>query len=168
MAYIYNWGYGASLVMQCGSPRFDPWVQENPLEKDLAPHSSTLAGRIPWTEEPGGLQSTGSYRIWHDWAADTHRHTHLVVQWLRTRLPRQETRVQSLIWKDPTCHGAADPIHHSCWACALEPGSRNYWACVLQLLKPMLHSKRSTATREQPLFATREKPKQQRRPSKAK
>ena len=33
--------------------------QEDPLEKEMATHSSTLAWRIPWTEEPGGLQSTG-------------------------------------------------------------------------------------------------------------
>ena len=37
-------------------------VQENPLEKGMATHSSTLAWRIPWTEEPEGLQPTGSQR----------------------------------------------------------------------------------------------------------
>ena len=42
--------------------------QEDPLEKAMAPHSSTLAWKIPWTEEPGGLQSTGSQRVGHDWA----------------------------------------------------------------------------------------------------
>ena len=36
------------------------------LEKAMAPHSSTLAWRIPWTEEPGGLQSMGSLRVGHD------------------------------------------------------------------------------------------------------
>ena len=40
--------------------------QENPLEKEMAPHSSTLARKIPWTEEPGRLQSTGSQRVGHD------------------------------------------------------------------------------------------------------
>ena len=42
------------------------WVQslgqENPLEEEMATHSSILAWRIPWTEEPGGLQSMGSQR----------------------------------------------------------------------------------------------------------
>ena len=38
------------------------------LEKAVAPHSSTLAWKIPWTEEPGGLQSIGSLRVGHDWA----------------------------------------------------------------------------------------------------
>ena len=36
------------------------------LEKTMAPHSSTLAWKIPWTEEPGGLQSMGSLRVGHD------------------------------------------------------------------------------------------------------
>ena len=40
--------------------------QEDPLEKGMAIHSSTFAWRIPWTEEPGGLQSMGSQRVRHD------------------------------------------------------------------------------------------------------
>ena len=40
--------------------------QEDPLEKEMATHSSILAWRIPWTEEPGRLQSTGSQRIGYD------------------------------------------------------------------------------------------------------
>ena len=48
----------------------ETWVQslgqEDPLEKEIATHSSTLAWRIPWTEELGGLQSTGSQRVGHD------------------------------------------------------------------------------------------------------
>ena len=39
--------------------------QEDPLEKDIATHSSILAGEIPWTEEPGGLQPMGSQRAGH-------------------------------------------------------------------------------------------------------
>ena len=38
-------------------------------EKAMAPHSSTLAWKIPWTEEPGGLQAMGSQRVRHDLAA---------------------------------------------------------------------------------------------------
>ena len=44
---------------------------EDPLEEETATHSSTLAWRIPPTEEPGGLQSTGLERVRHDWAANT-------------------------------------------------------------------------------------------------
>ena len=40
--------------------------QEDPLEKAMAPHSSILAWRTPWTEKPGRLQSTGSQRVGHD------------------------------------------------------------------------------------------------------
>ena len=40
--------------------------QEDSLEKEMATHSSILAWRIPWTEEPGGLQSMGSQRVRHD------------------------------------------------------------------------------------------------------
>ena len=49
----------------------ETWVrslhQEDPLEKEMAIHSSIFAWRIPWTEEPGGLQSTGSQRVQHNW-----------------------------------------------------------------------------------------------------
>ena len=40
--------------------------REDPLEKAMAPHSSTLAWKIPWTEEPGRLQFMGSQRVGHD------------------------------------------------------------------------------------------------------
>ena len=50
----------------------ETWVwflgRENPLEKEMATHSSILAWRIPWMEEPGGLQSMASLRVGHDWA----------------------------------------------------------------------------------------------------
>jgi len=49
--------------MQCGIPRFDPWVGKIPLEKGMATYSSILAWKIPWTEEPGGLQSMGSQKV---------------------------------------------------------------------------------------------------------
>ena len=39
---------------------------EDPLEKEMATHTSTLAWKIPWTEEPGRLQSMGSQRVGHD------------------------------------------------------------------------------------------------------
>ena len=48
----------------------ETWVQsldqEDPLEKGMTTHSSILAWRIPWTEEPGGLQSMGLQRVRHD------------------------------------------------------------------------------------------------------
>ena len=49
------------------------WIlgQEDPLEKEMATHSSILAWRIPWTEEPGRLQSSGPKRVRHNWATNT-------------------------------------------------------------------------------------------------
>ena len=65
----YSW---ASLVAQLVKnlpAMWETWVQslswEDPLEKEMAIHSSILAWKIPWTEEPGGLQSTGSQRVRH-------------------------------------------------------------------------------------------------------
>ena len=49
---------------------------ENPLEEEMATYSSILAWRISWTEEPGGLQSTGSQRMGHNPVTNTHTHTH--------------------------------------------------------------------------------------------
>ena len=42
--------------------------REDPLEKEMATHSSIIAWRIPWREDPGRLQSMGSQRVGHDWA----------------------------------------------------------------------------------------------------
>ena len=60
----------------------------------------------------------------------------LMAQWSRICLSVHESWVQSLVWEDPACHGAAKPVSHNYWICALEPGSCNNWAHVLQLLKP--------------------------------
>ena len=85
-----------------------------------------------------------------------------VAQWLRIRRPVQGTRVRALVREDPTCRGATKPVHHNCWACALEPVSHNYWAHVPQLLKPtrlepVLHSKRSHRN-EKPTHCNKEQP----------
>ena len=47
---------------------------EDPLEKEMATHSSTLAWRIPWREEPGRLQSMGSQRVGHDFTFTSNLH----------------------------------------------------------------------------------------------
>ena len=81
--------------------------QEDPLEKEMATHSSILAWKIPWMEKPGGLQSTGSLTIGHDWTTIIYffylkdYKISLVAQWLRICLPMQETQVQSPVWEDP-------------------------------------------------------------------
>ena len=72
-----NYGHAITLRASLGaqmvnnlSPRWEIWVrflgQEDPLEKEMAIHSSALAWKIPWVEEPGRLQSMGSHRVGHD------------------------------------------------------------------------------------------------------
>ena len=65
----------------------ETWVpslgQEDPLEKEMATHSSLLAWRIPWTEESGGLQSTGSQRVRHDLATKQHQEQTTVNSYLK-------------------------------------------------------------------------------------
>ena len=48
--------------------------QEDPLEKGMPTHYNILAWRIPWIEEPGGLQTTALQRVGHDWVTNTHTH----------------------------------------------------------------------------------------------
>ena len=99
---------------------------ENPLEKELATHSCTLAWKISWTEEPGRLQSMGSQRVRHDWVillslpsayqkmngqrkinimeyclSILCNSLHLVAQMVKHLSTMRETRVQSLGWEDP-------------------------------------------------------------------
>ena len=61
---------GEELAYQCMRHKrcgFDPWVGKIPLEESMATHSSVLAWRIPWTEEPGRLYSPWARRVEHDW-----------------------------------------------------------------------------------------------------
>ena len=59
------------IRLQCRNRRrcrFDPWVRKVHWRRGQATHSSILDWRIPWTEEPSGLQSIGSQRVRHDWS----------------------------------------------------------------------------------------------------
>ena len=58
---------------------FDPWVGEDPLEEGMATHSSIVAWRIPWTEEPDGLQFMGSQRARKNLMTFTHIEEDLVI-----------------------------------------------------------------------------------------
>ena len=60
-----------------------------------------------------------------------------VAQWLRIHLQIQGTWVQSLVYKDSTCHGATQSVHHNYLACALDTKSCNDWAQVPRVLKPL-------------------------------
>ena len=80
---------GAFLVAQMVKKLPEMWEtqvwslsQEVSLEKEMATHSSILAWEIPWTEDPGGLQSVGPQRVRHNWVTNTLmniRETHFVL-----------------------------------------------------------------------------------------
>ena len=74
------WLSGQRICLQCRRHRrgrvwFLSW--KNPLEEEMAIHSSILAWKIPWTEETGGLQSTGVTKVGYNWAT---KHAHM--QWI--------------------------------------------------------------------------------------
>ena len=69
MAEIQGWLKVAKTVKRLPTMRETRVLslgQEDPLQKEMVAHSSTLAWKIPWTEEPGRLQSMGSQRVGHD------------------------------------------------------------------------------------------------------
>ena len=67
---VVKWAFLVAQRLKRLLAMWETWVQspgwEDPLEKEMATHSSILAWRIPWMEEPGGLQSMGSQRVRHD------------------------------------------------------------------------------------------------------
>ena len=67
--YLFQWDFPVTQLVKSLLAMRETWVQfgrADPLEKGMATHHSTLAWRIPWTEEPGGLQSMDSQRVGHD------------------------------------------------------------------------------------------------------
>ena len=107
------------------------------LEKEMAPHSSVLAWRIPGTGEPGGLPSMGSHRVGHDWSDLAAA----VVQKVKNLPAIQETQVQS---RRPRCNpgdpgsipwsgrspeeGNGNPLQYSCLENSMDRGA--WWATI--------------------------------------
>ena len=95
---------GKSICPQYGRPGFNPWVRKIPLEKEMATHSSTLAWKIPWTKEPGRLQSMGSQRDGHDWTTSLYLTSDIIFNfcdlyaliWYMSRLLYQPHKV---VWE---------------------------------------------------------------------
>ena len=79
---------GKELGCQCRrhkKHRFNPWVREDTLEEGMATYSRILAWRIPWMEEPGGLQIIGSQRVRHVWNDLAHTHWNSQTSWFLSR-----------------------------------------------------------------------------------
>ena len=90
------------------------------MEKAMALHSSTLAWKIPWTEEPGGLQSVGSLGVGHDWATSLSLFTfmHWRRKWQPTPvfLPGESQGQGSLVGCDSWGHKESDTTERLIWS----------------------------------------------------
>ena len=143
----------------------ETWVRslgrEDPLEKEMATHSGTLAWRIPWTEELGGLQSMGSHRVRHDWVTSLSRlvmaflprSKRLLISWLQSLStvilePKKMKSVTVSIVSASICRevmglGCQDLSFFGCWVLSqlfhfpLSPSSMGLVLltfCILRLL----------------------------------
>ena len=131
--------------------------QEDALEKGMATHSSSLAWRLPWTGEPGGLQSRGSQRIGHDWVIED---THIVNLITSSEKSESVSRVQLFVtWCTVTPQGPVSMgfsrqdtgvacyfLFRGIFPTGIKPGSPALQACSL-LPEPPLVSKYSLLLR---------------------
>ena len=86
--YFFPGGSGGKeSICNAGDPGWEHLGREDPLEKEMAAHSSTLAWEIPWTEEPGMLQSMGLQRVGLDWTVSLSFHNCTVPVWPWVYLP---------------------------------------------------------------------------------
>ena len=99
---------GGSVVKNLSAVQ-EIWVQflgrEDPLEEGMATHSSILAWRIPWTEEPGGLQSMGLQRVGWDWVTKHTLMLHICLPWRLVTKDRSST-VSLWVWAQSCREGA--------------------------------------------------------------
>ena len=111
---------GKASPWQCGRPGFDPWFVKIPWRWKWQHHSSTLAWKMPWTEEPSRLLSMGCQTVLHEWATSLYLDSQigklnlnfcfrasLVAQLGKNPPTMWETGVQSLGWEDPMEKGKA-------------------------------------------------------------
>ena len=107
----------------------ETWVQslgwEDPLEKEMATHSSILAWRVPRMEEPGGLQSTGLQRVRHNWVTSFSLYFKL-----------KETIKQKVYFNDVTEHNLLQ------WNCTRKKQGNQAWSGRQIIRVPEQHSKK--------------------------
>ena len=105
--------------------------REDPLEKETATHSSTLAWRIPWREEPGRLQSMGSQRVGHNWANGERSSVSIIQSPLSCKILGHDTGCLQWYWKIRNISitlempRVAFQVHNLRLATALPAGSQN-------------------------------------------
>ena len=131
MHHAHVWASPVAQMVKNPPAMWETWVQslgwEDPLEKEMATHSSILAWRIPRTEEPCGLQTKGSQRVGHDWATTIHTVSYRswfmptsrasVITILQDRLPHPLLYSISLTWC-PAPHSQKLLLYpFLCWRC---------------------------------------------------
>ena len=109
-------------------------------EKAVAPHSSTLAWKIPWTEEPGRLQSMGSLRVRHDWVTSLSLFTFL--HWRRKWQPTP-------VFLPGESHGHRSLVGCRLWGCTESDTTEETWQqqqqqCAVQLTIEIVAFNRNT------------------------
>ena len=91
----------------------ETWVRslgrEDPLEKEMATHSGTLAWEIPWMEKPSRLQSMRSQRVGHDWASSLS--LSVIDKWFRSALVQKVQAVQTVVTRFKMKHKVAYCLH---------------------------------------------------------
>ena len=105
---------------------------EDLLEKEMATHSSILAWKIPWMEEPGRLQSMGLQRVGHDWATSL-SHNYRLAFIKVVSLDQQHQHYLGACWKCRSMGPISDPLNQKHWGCSstlcvsvtLSPGEGN-------------------------------------------
>ena len=129
-------GSEGRICLQCGRPGFDPWVAKIPWRKAWHPTPVVLPGESPWTEEPGGLESTELQRVRHDWATE-HRQ-----QRLNRSFSGSDGNESACNAGDqgsipgsgrPPEEGSGNPLQYSCLGNSMDGGA--WWATVCGITK---------------------------------
>ena len=134
----------------------ETWVwslgQEDPLEKEMATHPSTLAWKIPWTEEPCRLQSLGSQRVGHNWATSLHFFTSYYSDTSGSFLQKGRQK-----WNQQGTQNLCPQIRCE-WNCSLPSISYCWWSFSSTIFPPSLPAPVSHSsflfTWCQPLYAS--------------
>ena len=124
--FRWHWGFPCGSGGKNLPAMQETWVQslgwEDPLEKGMATHSRILAWKIPWTEEPGGLQSMEWQRVGHNWSKLTHMHTFLYSIKLFWRGIEENSRMGK------TGEGNGNPLQYPCLENPMDRGA--WWAAI--------------------------------------
>ena len=131
---------GKESTCQCKRHRFDPWVEKIPWGK-MTSHSSILAWEIPWTEEPGGLQSMGSQTVRHDWMTKQ-QNNFISSSGKESWLQRQLHRLPATIKWDYIFSEVGSGVHHLRGVSALLLMAKFTWVMYLTALQLVLTKKK--------------------------